>query len=104
MSNSIDRGMPIQYGQPIAVYYGCMPAYPPIVPGDWPSAGEPDPVPLPIMPLSPEELAKRVAVLQPLLDEFALMAAIDKLDDAAKRRVHAWLTARLDMTPTVMPR
>ncbi|MFA4971419.1 MAG: hypothetical protein WC683_02315 [bacterium] len=103
--NSIDRGVPWKVGEGQAVYYGCMPAYP-LEPGigPWPSDGDPGPVPLPIKPLSPDEFAKMMAALTPILDEFAIMRALDKLDDAAKRRVQAWLNARCDMTPSAVPR
>jgi len=34
--------------------------------------------------------------LQAQLDEFGILAALDKLDEAAKKRVLAWLKCRLE--------
>jgi hypothetical protein len=103
MQNSIDCGVPMQYGEATVFYYGCLPDYPSI-PGDWPPDGDPRPMPLPIKPLSPDEFAKMMAALGPVLDEFAIMRALDKLNDDARRRVQQWLNARCDMTPGVVPR
>jgi hypothetical protein len=61
-------------------------------------------VPLPIKPLSPDEFAKMMAALGPVLDEFAIMRALDRMDDATRRRVLAWLQGRCAVPTDAVPR
>jgi len=81
---SIDCGTPAQVGSGATiVYYGCQPV------GDFPAPWDPWDKQEPILVQSEYHP----------IGEFAVMAAIDALPDDAKRRVLAWLNARLDMTP-----
>lgn len=56
-------------------------------------------VPWPWEPLTPDRAKEVIERAMLALDEFAIMSALDKLDDAAKRRVLAWFKARVDVAP-----
>jgi hypothetical protein len=86
MSTTIDIGYPSRIDHTAtAVYYGCQPF-------------EPDPP----QPVAPDRWfpGPTIHTTSPPPDgEFAIMAAIEKLDAAAQRRVLAWLRALVAETP-----
>jgi hypothetical protein len=83
--------------QSMVVTYACpMPG--PFDVRPWEPYTPPSP-PIAPAPLTPERCNEIILGAMRRLDEFECMAAIDKLDDAAKRRVQAWLNARLDTQP-----